>query len=276
MARIVPPSAGASQAAWNRSVAETVNQLVRNQNVGGAYLTGNQTITFSGDATGSGTTAVTLTLANSGVTAGSYTLANVTFDAKGRATAASSGITGTPANGNLAKFSAANTVTNGDLSGDVTTSGSLATTIANGAVTLAKQANVATGTVFYRKTAGTGAPEVQTLATLKTDLGISGTNTGDQTITLTGDVTGSGTGSFAATLANSGVSAGTYGDSTHTLTVTVDAKGRVTGVSTNAISGGGGSTFTKVSVASAGDAFIAVPLDSDNGYAYEFFVTGQP
>lgn len=37
---------------------------------------------------------------------------------------------------------------------------------------------------------------------------LSGTNTGDQTITLTGDVTGSGTGSFAATVANDAV---TYG-----------------------------------------------------------------
>lgn len=34
---------------------------------------------------------------------------------------------------------------------------------------------------------------------------ITGTNTGDQTITLTGDVTGSGTGSFAATIANDAV-----------------------------------------------------------------------
>ena len=34
---------------------------------------------------------------------------------------------------------------------------------------------------------------------------ISGTNTGDQTITLTGDVTGSGTGSFAATIATDAV-----------------------------------------------------------------------
>ncbi|NCU72531.1 MAG: hypothetical protein EBY66_05925, partial [Candidatus Fonsibacter lacus] len=34
---------------------------------------------------------------------------------------------------------------------------------------------------------------------------ISGTNTGDQTITLTGEVTGSGTGSFATTLSNSAV-----------------------------------------------------------------------
>lgn len=34
---------------------------------------------------------------------------------------------------------------------------------------------------------------------------LSGTNTGDQTITLTGDVTGSGTGSFATTIANGAV-----------------------------------------------------------------------
>lgn len=70
-----------------------------------------------------------------------------------------------------------------------------------GTVTLAMQANVATATVFYRKTAATGVPEVQTLATLKTDLGLTGTNSGDQTITLTGNVTGSGTGSFATTIA---------------------------------------------------------------------------
>ncbi len=49
-----------------------------------SYLTGNQTISLSGDATGSGTTAITVTLANSGVTAGTYT--KLTVDAKGRAT----------------------------------------------------------------------------------------------------------------------------------------------------------------------------------------------
>jgi hypothetical protein len=87
--------------------------------------------------------------------------------------------------------------------GDVTRAAdSNVTSIATSAVTLAKQADVATSTVFYRKTAGTGAPEVNTLATLKTDLGLTGTNSGDQTITLTGDVTGSGTGSFATTIAN--------------------------------------------------------------------------
>lgn len=39
--------------------------------------------------------------------------------------------TGSPASGNLSKFSGATSITNGDLSGDVTTSGSLATTVGN-------------------------------------------------------------------------------------------------------------------------------------------------
>jgi hypothetical protein len=96
-------------------------------------------------------------------------------------------------------------VTDGN-KGDITvSSGGTVWTISNGAVTLAKQANMATSSLVYRKTAGTGAPEINTLATLKTDLGLSGTNTGDQTITLTGDVTGSGTGSFAATIASGAV-----------------------------------------------------------------------
>jgi hypothetical protein len=40
--------------------------------------------------------------------------------------------------------------------------------------------NIPTGNLLYRKTAGTGAAEVQTLATLKTDLGLTGTNSGDE------------------------------------------------------------------------------------------------
>jgi len=131
--------------------------------------------------------------------------------------------TGTPASGNLTKFSGATSITNGDLSGDVTTSGTLVTTISASAVSLAKMANVATGTVFYRKTAGAGAPEVQLLATLKTDLGLTGTNSGDQTITLTGNVTGTGTGSFATTIA-----AGAVTNAMHANMPTANFKGRTT------------------------------------------------
>jgi hypothetical protein len=73
--------------------------------------------------------------------------------------------TGTPASGNLAKFSGSASITNGDLSGDVTTSGTLATTIANNAVTYAKMQDVsATSRVIGRKTAGAGDPEELTLS----------------------------------------------------------------------------------------------------------------
>ena len=66
--------------------------------------------------------------------------------------------------------------------GDITvTSSGAVWTIDAGVVTLAKQADMATASLMYRKTAGVGAPEVQTLATLKTDLGLTGTNSGDQT-----------------------------------------------------------------------------------------------
>lgn len=51
------------------------------------FLTGNQTLTLSGDVTGSGTTAITATLKNTG-TASTYT--GVTTDAQGRVTAGTS------------------------------------------------------------------------------------------------------------------------------------------------------------------------------------------
>lgn len=59
-----------------------------------------------------------------------------------------------------------------------------ALSVANGSITLIKMADVPTGTVFYRKSAGDGPPEVQTLAQLKADLGLSGDNTGDQDLGL--------------------------------------------------------------------------------------------
>lgn len=55
---------------------------------GQGYLTGNQIISITGDASGSGTTSISLTLANTGVTAGTYT--KLTVDAKGRVTAGTS------------------------------------------------------------------------------------------------------------------------------------------------------------------------------------------
>jgi hypothetical protein len=77
--------------------------------------------------------------------------------------------------------------------GDVTSTGDAATVIGvlkvatgmmqDASVTLAKMANMDTASLIYRKTAGAGAPEVKSLATLKTDLGLTGTNSGDTVLT---------------------------------------------------------------------------------------------
>jgi hypothetical protein len=60
---------------------------------------------------------------------------------------------------------------------------------------------------------------------------------GNQSITVSGDATGSGTTSIALTLANTAVTPGTYGSTTLVPVVTVDSKGRITSVTTAAISG---------------------------------------
>lgn len=85
---------------------------------------------------------------------------------------------------------------------------------------------------------GTGAT---TSADARTNLGLAiGTDVmaANATTTLTGDVTGSGNGSFVTTLAESGVSSGTYGSSTAIPTFTVDSKGRLTAASTVGITAG--------------------------------------
>ena len=66
-----------------------------------AYLSSNQTITLTGDTTGSGTTSIATTLANSGVTAGTYNnvatqISPFTVDAKGRITVVGTAVTITP------------------------------------------------------------------------------------------------------------------------------------------------------------------------------------
>lgn len=71
----------------------------------------------------------------------------------------------------ILQWSSAGTAKWVSISSDATISDNGALTIGNNVVTLAKMANMATASLIYRKTAGTGAPEVQTLATLKTDLG---------------------------------------------------------------------------------------------------------
>ena len=69
-----------------------------------------------------------------------------------------------------------------------------------------------------------------------TQFSISGTNTGDQTFTLTGDVTGSGSSSISTTLVAINPDIGTYGDGNTVPIITVNEKGLITAVSTAEIS----------------------------------------
>lgn len=116
---------------------------------------------------------------------------------------------------------------------------------------------------------------------------LSGTNTGDQTITLTGDVTGSGTGSFSATLANTGVTPDTYGDATTVPQFTVDSKGRITNVtgvpinpgSVTSVAASGGTTglfFSGSPVTSSGTLTLNGTLSAANGgTGQSLYITGD-
>ena len=170
--------------------------------------------------------------------------------------------TGSPANGNLTKFSGPTSITNGDLSGDVATSGTLATTIqanavttskiADANVTLAKIANASANSVLvgsgasgsgasYREIAlgsgvamtgttlsatGSGGTVTHTAGALTLNQLVVGNGSADIKVSdLTGDITTAG--GVATTLATVNSSPGTYAYAD----VTVNAKGLVTAAS---------------------------------------------
>lgn len=79
-----------------------------------------------------------------------------------------------------------------------------------------------------------------TTSTGTLSIAVAGTDyqaAGNYITSLTGDVTASGPGAAAATLATSGVSAGSYGSATQVGTFTVDAKGRITTAGNTTITG---------------------------------------
>ena len=146
-----------------------------------------------------------------------------------------------PASGTLATLAGVEALTNKTINGLTPTSAANGFTISGGAAS-------------------------KTL-TVNNNATVSGNNTGDQTITLTGDLTGTGAGTFSTTLANSGVTAGSYGSATTVPTFTVDAKGRVTNVANTTITGvspaGSAMASGKIIVGDASNLASIVDMSGD-------------
>lgn len=139
-------------------------------------------------------------------------------------------------NGNIVATNLSGTNT-----GDVTLTAVGASPNANGA-SLSGQAltlQPASGTQPGLMTAGSQTiGGAKTFSSTISASNLSGTNTGDQTITLTGDITGSGTGSFATTLATVNGNVGTFGSASLIPVITVNGKGLITAVTTAANTNG--------------------------------------
>jgi hypothetical protein len=172
-----------------------------------------------------GTTAVgTLTGAGALTVTGNIVAANFSGSSSGTNTGDQTTITGNAGSATILQTGRNFSITGGGITAAaISFNGSgnvaLSASVDAGHITLARMANLAANSIIGNNTGSSATPialtgtEVTAMldvagaskglmsSTDKTKLdAITGTNTGDQTITLTGDITGTGTGSFATTI----------------------------------------------------------------------------
>ena len=177
--------------------------------------------TFTGDATGSGGAGnIALTLAASGVTAGTYNNAATahtpyTVDAKGRITGTGAAVTITPAWSSV--------------TGKPTTLSAMSftdvTAISSTTPAALGTAAVGTSTTVARSDHVHAMPTAAQVGALSAN----------QTITLSGDLTGSGTTAITGTLATVNSNVGSFGSTSVVPVITVNGKGLITAATTATI-----------------------------------------
>ncbi len=248
--------------------------------------TGDQTITLTGDITGSGTGSFATTIGASKVTnsmlAGSIDLTTKVTGALPIANGGTGQTSATNAinallptqTGNSGKVLSTNgtstswiaasgsgTVTSVAVSGSngigvsgspVTASGTIALTLGAITPTSVNDLTLAAQTTGFTIAGGTTSKTL----TVPLDATVSGTNTGDQTITLTGDITGTGTGSFVTT-----IGAGKVTNSM--LAGNIDITSKVTGI-LPAANGGTANGYTAFSGPVSSTKTFALPNSSDS------------
>lgn len=230
------------------------------------YITGNQTITLSGDITGSGTTGITTAIAagvivdadvnaSAGITLSKLAALTVSraLVSNGSGVISVSSVTSTELGYLSGVTSAIQTQLNGKqatgnyitaLTGDVTASGpgSVTATIANDAVTYAKMQNVSAASKLLGRGSAGGSGDVEEI-TLGSGLSMSGT-----TLSATGGGTGDVVGPASATDNAIARFDGTTGKLVQNSGVIIDDTNNITGIGTLDI----GNADTTISRSAAG------------------------